>query len=157
MVQNTTMSQASRVVLLSRSTLLCGDASAKDMKMLVDTLAGNFLAQQVSSICAVDSKSFVKETSGVLGDTSSYAERVKQEIVSGLAPNEANAIVSDAASKARGEALQLIGRLSVDGQVQPGKLASWCRTVGKPFILQLESIYDTRHSYFERELDNAKR
>ena len=124
--------------------------------MLIDTLAKNFLAQRVSAICAVDNKNFINETSGALGDASSYAERVKQEVVSGLPLNEEASIIGEAATQAKAEALQVIRSLSVDGQIDPARLDGWCKTVGKPFIQKLERIYDMRHSDFERELNNAK-
>jgi hypothetical protein len=139
------------------SILSYGEASAKDMNMLVDTLASNFLAQQVSTICSAGDKQFDSETSGALGDAGRYSERVRQEVVTGFSSDEATEIISKAASKARGEALQLIGRFSPGGQVDQVKLGEWCRTTGRAFVRRLASIYDEHHSDFERELNNAKR
>jgi hypothetical protein len=89
------MSSAPLVVLLLMPTVLCADAFGKDRTMLVDTLTQNFLAEQVSSICALENKSFVNETSGALGDARSYAERVKQEVVAGLALDEGRPTATD--------------------------------------------------------------
>lgn len=150
------LSCASLIALFLLSFLSCENSRAKDAKMLADTLARNFLAQQVTIICAAENKNFAADTRGPQGEAGGYADRVKEEIVSGLAADEAKSIIDEAASNARSEALELIRRLSVEGQVQPEKLESWCRTVGKPFVLQLESIYDRRHSDLERELNNAK-
>jgi hypothetical protein len=87
------------------SILSYREASAKDMNMLVDTLVSNFLAQQVSTICSAGDRQFDSETSGALGDAGRYAERVRQEVVTGFSSDEATEIISKAASKARDEAL----------------------------------------------------
>jgi hypothetical protein len=146
------------LVVISVALMLPGrEVSAKEIKILVDTLASNFLAQQVSTICSVDNTSFRSETSGALGDAGKYAERVKQEVIAGLSSEEASALIFEAATKARGDALQLMTRFSANGLVDPVKLEGWCRTIGKALIRRLALTYDEHHSEFEQELNKAKR
>lgn len=132
-------------------------AAAAEVRVLGNVLSPAYLALNLTVVCARADPTFLTKTKRLSGEVPSVVQHIKDEVTASLKPAEAEAIVRHAADAARTVALGLVRSMSGGSDAEEGeRIARWCETTAKPFVLGTVAEHETRHDQFERMLEEAK-
>jgi hypothetical protein len=148
-------------VLLGSLLLLLGNlesATAADVKMLGNVLSPAYLAMNFAVVCAQQDRALLSDTGGPRGSALVYAQHIKDEVIEGLEPRDAEAVVREAANAARSVALGFVRSMAGGSpSTEAERVRTWCDSIAKPFISGVIAGHENRHDLFEQVLDAAKR
>jgi hypothetical protein len=122
---------------------------AQDHDRQVKLLSVVYLGQQFSNICAIENPTFLDETRGPLGPMSVYAQHIKEEVMSGIPPEQVSIVLVQAANAARaGARAKLAEFASGPATLDKARLLNWCETTAKPYAQKIMAMHDHQHDLF---------
>jgi hypothetical protein len=136
--------------LVSALVLVVGPpVFAQDYDRQVKLLSVVYLGQHFSTMCAIERPTFLDETRGPLGPMSVYAQHIKEEVMSGLPPEQISSVLVQAANAARSGARAKLAEFAVGpATVDKARLLNWCETTAKPYALKIMAMHDHQHDLF---------
>lgn len=147
-----------RALVVALSIAATGPAPATDIDALVRLLSPADLAQNLAAVCAAQDEFFLNATRGEHGTMHALAQHVKEEVIDGLSPDEADQVLRRAADAARNAALMAIRPLSAPtAHEEQIRLRTWCEEAAKPFVRSIVGDHAKRHAILEQALQDAKR
>ena len=131
--------------------------SAVDTDVLANVLSTAFLAANLSRVCAEQNQWFLEDTKSAAGDGRTFAEHIKEEVLSSLNEGDAGVVVIRAANAARAVSLGLIHVMQDESTAaEEQRMAAWCETTAKPLVRGILAQHDIRHDLYDRMLSRAK-
>lgn len=126
---------------------------AQDRDRQVKLLSVVYLGQQFANMCSIDSPNFLDETRGPLGPMTVYAQHIKEEVMSGLPPEQIPSVLVQAADAAKAGARAKLAEFSVGpAMVDKARLLNWCETTAKPYALKIIAMHDRQHDLFRCDM-----
>lgn len=147
-----------RALIVAIGAAATAPATAADIDALVQLLSPANLAQNLAAVCTAQDEFFLDATRGEHGNMHALAQHVKEEVIDGLSPEEADRVLRRAANAARNAALMAIRLLSAPTpQEEKIRLQTWCEETAKPFVRAIVGDHARRHELLDQALRNAKR
>jgi len=136
---------------------LSQQAPAKDLDFLTRYLVPIFLSQDFSAICREKEPGFLKQLPNGAGSIDDFSDKMKHEVTAGLSDDEAATVVLSAADIAIQAARDTLRKLNLDAPgLSAGRLNQWCATAAKPYVLNVVTRDQERHSTLLAILHKAK-
>jgi hypothetical protein len=153
------MKQRMRIIAILVAIALTGwdrPAFASDIQALSNLLLPVDMAQNFVVICSLHNPAFLQDTSGAHGTMLWYAQHMKEEVIASLPPREAQAVMVEAANKAKAAALNIVHAMDRGGLVDPVRMNAWCAASAGPFIEKTIARHDTQHAFLDSLIAKAK-
>jgi hypothetical protein len=142
---------ARKVTAFAFLSALSISALAKDRGVLERIAYAAFLADQGSAVCASARLDFSSEDAASFRDSKGYAQRIKQQIISGLSEEEGRSVLIAAADRAKNEAREATAKFRSEADMQ-----QWCTSTVAPFVRQVLGDYANNRAVVDELIRKAK-